>query len=379
MKLSLRYNKAMDIRKSNANLHRDAWVEINLTKLANNIEAIKTTTDKEILAVIKADAYGHGATMCAPILLASGVHTLGVASVDEGLDLRKAKIKAPILVLGTVPIWALEVAVKNNIQVPLFTFEQLQACEDLYKRTGERVKAHIKLDTGMNRIGVEVNKAIEFINQVKSSPAIILNGIFTHLANAENQEKTNEQILTWNNIVNQIDTTKLTLHILNTAGLMTYNVKSDMVRAGIALYGLYPDLADGIKELPQLAPIMALKGRITNIHTVQKGEGISYGYTYTAKKDSVVATIPIGYADGVSRGLSNKIYGMINGVKVKQIGNITMDQMMFDISGVQAKTGDVIELLNDELTIDNWAKILNTINYELTCRLKVRLPRVYVR
>ena len=369
----------MDIRKSNANLHRDAWVEVNLTKLADNIEAIKSLTNKDILAVIKADAYGHGATMCAPILLASGVKMLGVASVDEGLDLRKAKIKAPVLVLGTVPVWALEVAVKNNIQVPLFTDEQLNACEELYSRTGMKVVAHIKLDTGMNRIGVGIEKAVEFIKRVQQSQAVVLKGIFTHLANAEDEEKTEKQISNWNSIIEQIDTSKLTLHILNTAGLMTYDVESDMVRAGIALYGLYPDLIKGISKVPQLTPVMALKGRITNIHKVKKGEGVSYGYTYCADKDVTVATIPIGYADGVSRSLSNKIYGMINGIKVKQVGNITMDQMMFDITGVNAKTGDIIELLNDELTIDEWAKLLNTINYELTCRLKVRLPRVYVR
>lgn len=379
MKFYLRYNNPMDIRKSNANLHRDAWVEINLTKLAENIETIATLTNKDILAVIKADAYGHGATMCAPILLASGVKMLGVASVDEGLDLRKANIKAPILVLGTVPAWAFEIAVKHNIQIPLFSKEHLNACEEQFKRTGQKVTAHIKLDTGMNRIGVCINEAIDFIQLVQKSRAINLKGIFTHLANAEDYDKTKKQIELWNEILSKTDVSGLKLHILNTAGLMSYDVNSNMVRAGIALYGLCPDLAQGIEIPKGLKPIMGLKGRITNIHQVQEGCGVSYGYTFCAPKDTVIATIPIGYADGVSRGLSNKIYGMINGVKVKQVGNITMDQMMFDITGVQAKTGDVIELLNDELTIDNWAKILNTINYELTCRLKVRLPRVYIR
>ncbi len=377
----MRYNRGMDIRKSNANIHRDAWVEVNLTKLANNIEAIKAIIPqgKDILAVIKADAYGHGATMCAPILLASGVKMLGVASVDEGLDLRKAKINAPILVLGTVPVWAIETAVKNDIQIPLFTLEQLSACEALFSRTGIKTLAHIKLDTGMNRIGVDKNIATDFIKKVQQSEAVTLKGIFTHLANAEDKEKTRSQIEMWNFIMSNVETKGLALHILNTAGLISYDVKSDMVRAGIALYGLYPDLANSINTLPVLVPVMGLKGRITNIHNVKSGEGVSYGYTYVADKDTKVATIPIGYADGVSRSLSNKIYGMLNGVKVKQIGNITMDQMMFDITGVDAKIGDVIELLNDELTIDEWAKILNTINYELTCRLKVRLPRVYVR
>ena len=371
----------MDIRESNANIHRDAWVEVNLSRLANNMELIRKSqpADKKILAVIKADAYGHGATMCAPVLLASGVDYIGVASVDEGLDLRKAKIKAPILVLGSVPAWAIETAAKNDIQIPLFTDEQLKACEALCARQGTKTKAHIKLDTGMNRIGVSKQKALEFIKQVKSSHAVELNGIFTHLANAEDEEKTKKQIEIWNNIISNIDTTGLILHILNTAGLMTYNVKSNMVRAGIGLYGLYPDLAESAQKIEGLKPIMGLKGRITNIHNIKAGDGVSYGYTYIADKDTKIATIPIGYADGVSRGLSNKIYGSLNGHKIKQVGNITMDQMMFDITGLEAKTGDIIELLNDDLTVDNWANILNTINYELTCRLKVRLPRVYIR
>ncbi len=371
----------MDIRESNANIHRDAWVEINLSRLADNIERIKNSlpADKKILAVIKADAYGHGATMCAPILAASGVYTLGVASVDEGLDLRKAKIKLPILVLGSVPAWAIETAVKNDIQIPLFTDEHLKACEELYSRQGIKTKAHIKLDTGMNRIGISEQRALDFINRVKNSGAVELKGIFTHLANAEDEEKTQKQIDIWNRVVSKIDTHGLILHILNTAGLMTYDVQSDMVRAGIALYGLYPDLAPSAHKIEGLKPLMGLKGRITNIHDIKAGDGVSYGYTYIADKDTKIATIPIGYADGVSRSLSNKIYGSLNGHKVKQVGNITMDQMMFDITGLEAKTGDIIELLNDDLTIDNWANILGTINYELTCRLKVRLPRVYVR
>ena len=162
---------------------------------------------------------------------------------------------------------------------------------------------------------------------------------------------------------------------------MYYDIpKSNMRRVGIALYGLYPDLPDDNNGFyPQLKQVLSLKGRIVHIHTAGDGEGISYGHTYKAKGERTIATIPIGYADGVSRGLSNKIFGILNGKKVPQVGNITMDQMMFDITGVDAKAGDVITLLDENNSIDEWAKILGTINYELTCRLKVRLPRVYTR
>ena len=155
-----------------------------------------------------------------------------------------------------------------------------------------------------------------------------------------------------------------------------------MVRIGISLYGLYPDLPKKLIFKPDLKPVMSLKGRITNIHKMPVLDGVSYGHTYIADKETTVATIPIGYADGLARGLSNKIYGELNGVKVKQIGNITMDQVMFDITGVNANLGDIITLLDnsdEELSLDNWAKLVGTINYELPCRLKVRLPRIYTR
>ena len=206
-------------------------------------------------------------------------------------------------------------------------------------------------------------------------------GVFTHLANSEDREKTQVQIDRWNRVISQIDTDGLTLHILNTAGLMAYDVpNSNMYRAGIALYGLYPDLPydDKVRKL-DLKPVLSLKARIVNIHEAKSGEGVSYGHTFVANGIRKIATIPLGYADGVPRSLSNKISGSLNGSEIKQIGNITMDQMMFDITGIDAKLGDVITVLDENHSIDDWAKILNTINYELTCRLKVRLPRVYTR
>ena len=169
------------------------------------------------------------------------------------------------------------------------------------------------------------------------------------------------------------------MHIQNTAGTFAYNVESNMVRVGISLYGLYPDLPTGVNK-PKLKQIMSLKGRITNIHELRAGEGVSYGHTFTAYESTRVATIPIGYADGVSRLLSNKIEAKVNGEKIRQIGNITMDQMMFELGDVDAQVGDVVTLLDEkDLSLDTWAEILGTINYELTCRLKVRLPRVYTR
>ena len=370
-----------NVRQSNINIHKDAWVEINLEHLAQNIQAIKKIIPqgKKMMAIVKADAYGHGAQMLAQTMLASGVDMFGVSSIDEGLDLRQVKIKAPILVVGAVPVWAVETATQNDIAISIFNEAHLKACEDVYNRTGIKPKVHVKIDTGMNRIGVRAEEAVEFITEVQNAKYLDFQGVFTHLAAAEEFESTREQFNCWNDIISQIDTKGLLLHIQNTAGTFAYNVESNMVRVGISLYGLYPDLPTGVNK-PKLKQIMSLKGRITNIHELRAGEGVSYGHTFTAYESTRVATIPIGYADGVSRLLSNKIEAKVNGEKIRQIGNITMDQMMFDLGDVDAQVGDVVTLLDEEdLSLDSWAEILGTINYELTCRLKVRLPRVYTR
>ena len=319
--------------------------------------------------------------MLAPTLLASGADMLGVASIDEGADLRNAKITADILVLGAVPVWAVESAVKLDLAISIFSKEHITACRQAFERTGIRPKVHVKIDTGMNRIGVSVENAVEFIQKVRNSEFIDFKGVFTHLANAEIREKTQTQIDKWNQVIQNINTDGLLLHILNTAGQMCYSIpNSNMRRAGIALYGLYPDLPeDGEKHIPKLKQILSLKGRIVHIHEAKDKEGVSYGHTFTANGTRKIATVPLGYADGIPRGLSNKIKGTLNSKKVPQIGNITMDQMMFDITGIEAKAGDVITLLDENNSIDEWAKLLGTINYELTCRLKVRLPRVYTR
>lgn len=369
-------------RQTNINIHRDAWVEINISNLENNIREIKKNVPQgiKLLGVVKADAYGHGAVMLAPTMLAEGIDMLGVASIDEGADLRQANINCEVLVLGAVPVWAVESAVKNDLSISIFSEGHIKACEQAYKRTGIKPKVHIKLDTGMNRIGVRADEAVDFIKRVQKLDYINLQGIFTHLAAAEELDKAKEQILKWNSVIDNVDTTGLLLHILNTAGTICYDVpNSNMRRVGIALYGLYPDFPDIEFRKPKLKQLISLKGRIVNIHTAKEGEGVSYCHTFVAKGERIIATVPIGYADGVPRLLSNKIKGVVNGFEVPQVGNITMDQMMFDITGVKANIGDVITLLDEEHSIDEWANILHTINYELTCRLKVRLPRVYTR
>ena len=234
----------------------------------------------------------------------------------------------------------------------------------------------------MNRIGINLNEATDYIKKVQNSDFIQLTGIFTHFACAENKEITLKQIKEFKNIVSNFKSANILIHCANTATTIAYQDElnfTNMVREGIGLYGLMPDLPENTTDIPNLKQIIGLKSRIVNIHETQANEGVSYAYTYKTPTNIKIATIPVGYADGVPRLLSNKLIGKINGQKIKQIGNITMDQMMFDITGINANEGDIITLLDEDLSIDDWAKELNTINYELTCRLKVRLPRVYAR
>ena len=387
-----------NFRGTYVNKNRDAWVEVNLSNLEHNVLEIKkflaeNCQDKnnlpDIFAVIKADGYGHGSLMCAPVLLACGVSEFGVASVDEGIELRENKINAPILVLGATPLWAFENAIKYDISVSIFNEEHLDVACQLYKRLNKKLKVHIKLDTGMNRIGLEKEYANDFIKKVLRSDFIELKGIFTHFADVENIELFKKQINCFKDIIepfrNEFKNMGAKIHCLNSPGIFSYPEFSfDMVRMGIIMWGLSPYSSDSKEneKIKTMLPVMGLKARITNIHTLKKGDGISYGHIYVAKEDRKVATIPLGYADGIARNLSEKISVYLNGRQISQIGRITMDQMMFDVTGVECSKGDIIELLGENNSLDNidtWAEKLDTINYELTCRLKMRLPRIYVR
>jgi alanine racemase len=367
-------------------IRRDAWVEVNLSNIEHNIKEIKKLLKPavKILAVVKADSYGHGSVMSASTLLASGVHMLGVASVDEGLQLRQGGITAPILVLGDTPEWAIESAVQNDISISIFTKEHLRVCRYLYEKSNISPKVHIKINTGMNRIGVSFKEARKFIQDALNEKSLNVKGIFTHLACAENKELTQKQIEKWQTIYNEFKNPEIMFHAANTAAVFAYpELQFDMVRIGIGISGMAPDLVDGI-DMPKLKQVMGLKARIVHISEIEKDEGVSYGYSYVANEKRKIATIPIGYADGVSRSLSNKIYGIINGQKVRQIGNITMDQIVLDITDAKnVKKGDIVTLLgqdgNEFIAIDEWAHILGTINYEISCNLKFRLPRIYTR
>ena len=211
-----------NIRTSFTNKHRDSWVEINLEHLEENLfsikEKIKNVQDKTLMAVIKADGYGHGSIMIAPTLMACGIKAFGVASIDEGIELRENKVNCPILVLGAVPIWSYEVALKNNIEISIFNDEHIEAIKLLHKRFNQKLKVQVKIDTGMNRIGVNYKKAADFINTVKELDCLELTGVFTHFADAENKKILDLQIKRFNEVLDKIDTTGLKIHCQNSVG-----------------------------------------------------------------------------------------------------------------------------------------------------------------
>ncbi len=352
---------------------RDSWIEINLSALERNFKKLQEIIKTDIMAVVKADAYGHGATTLCPILQSLGANSFGVATVDEGVALRNAGIKVPIVVLGATPFWSYETCLSNNLTTTIYSKEQINPLEEFARQNKSRLPIQLKIDTGMNRLGVDHNNCKDIINKLKTSSYLELKGIFSHLSDAQNNDFSLLQKNRFKTALNDFKSTKIPQHIANSFAAINYpEFRYDLVRVGIALYG---------QEFKFLEPLISLKGRITRIEKIKKGESVSYERIWTAKEDSIIATIPVGYADGIDRKLSNKISAIYNDKKIPQVGTITMDQMMFDISGIQdPRVGDVITLIDSkELTISSWAEILDTISYELICRLKLRLPRIYTR
>lgn len=351
---------------------RDAWIEVNLSALERNYKKINEIIKTDIMAVVKADAYGHGSTTICPILQSLGTKSFGVATVDEGLALRDAGIKTPILILGATPAWSYQSCLNNKLTITIYSQEQLKQLEEFSKNLDVKIPIQIKIDTGMNRLGISPNEANDVILKITSSKVFNLEGIFSHLSDAKDYNFSKLQKDKFDSVIKNLKKLNIQRHLANSYAAVNYpDFRYDMVRIGIALYG---------HEFNFLEPLISLKGRITRIHKVEKGEFVSYERTWQADKDSLIATIPIGYADGIDKNLSNNIFAIYNKNQIKQVGNITMDQMMLDISNIKdPKVNDVVTLLGPEINISVWAKILNTISYELLCRLKMRLPRVYTR
>lgn len=370
-----------------------AWAEISLTQLKRNVEVIRSVTDAdtELMAVVKADAYGHGdEQICRCLAEECGIGFFAVSNLDEAIAVRGFCPGAEILILGyTPPEYAHEIAQYNIIQGIVST-EYAQA---LTAKSSENIRCHIKIDTGMGRIGLKHSAAeacAEEIAQLCGMKGLSVEGIYTHFAVADSRladdiEYTDRQekfiLDTYDCLVNR--GIKLRhVHFMNSAAVCSRNnPKSTLARAGIILYGLHPDIGLDIPE--GLAPVMELKAVISHVKTVNKGECISYGRTFAADREMRIATVTIGYADGYSRLLSSKGEILVHGKRCKIVGRVCMDQLMIDVTGAQAEAGDIVTLIGrdggDCITADELASVYGTIGYEVVCGISKRVPRIYIK
>ncbi len=367
--------------------HRDAWVEVDLSAIEHNILQVKSwipgnPNKCRLMAVVKSDAYGHGAASVCNVLTASGAECLGVASVDEGCELRSSGVTAPILILSPSPFWALDKAISANLELTVADRNQLKDIASIARRRNERARIHIKVDTGMHRLGVAPGVMIDLVEEVSANANLRLESLFSHLAKAGDADATNFQNQRFRQVLDQLNAgpVKISAHIASSEATRYFpDTHHDMVRVGLYLYGLEPR-----GRSSSLLPALSVKARINYINRIAPGEPVGYNWTWTPERETVLASIPIGYADGVDRRLSNKITALLHGKEIKQVGLISMDQMLFDITDVkEAQEGDVLTLIGAdgerEKSLSDWAEELDTITYELACRLRARLPRIYTR
>jgi alanine racemase len=367
-----------------------AWVEIDLPALENNVREIRRllATDPAIMAVVKADAYGHGAIDVARTVLAAGVTWLAVATVPEGIELRAAGIAAPILVLGAVNS-AMQVEAIANWQLQPTICNLAQATLISKSLVADRVNApidvHLKIDTGMSRLGENWQRAVDFFREVKTLPALHIASLYSHLATAEDPDTTilDMQCDRFDRAIAAIQNAGYALpllHLANSGGILAgKRLHYQLVRPGLILYGVYP--APQLRSQIDLQPVMSVKARISQVKEITAGTGVSYGYRFIADRDMRIAVVGIGYADGIPRRLSGWMTVAIRGRSIPQIGAITMDQLVLDVSQIpDLQVGEIVTILGRdggvEISVDDWANQLGTISWEILCGFKHRLPRV---
>lgn len=371
-------------------LDRPTWAEIDLDAIAHNMRELRRIAKPEakICAVVKANAYGHGAVPVSRKVLAAGADFLGVAVLSEALQLRRAGIDAPILILGYTPPEQAEEVVKYDLSQTVFQWEVARALSDAACRLGKKAKIHVKIDTGMGRIGfLPGEEAVAEIKKIAALPHLHLEGIFTHFAMADACDKTftYRQLKIFLELIKRLDQEGIVFsfrHAANSAALIDLpETHLDMVRPGIALYGLYPS-PEVKREKVELVPAMTVKSRIIQVKKVPPGTPVSYGCTWRAPRPTVVATLPVGYADGYTRLLSGKGEVLVKGKRVPVIGRICMDQCMIDVTDVPGvKQGEEVLIFGRDawgtLPVEELAAKIGTINYEIVCMLGERVPRYY--
>ncbi len=376
-------------------LKRASFVEVNTASLRHNFSAVKSIVPKDahIMAVVKANAYGAGAIKASEIFLQEGAHYLGVATLDEALELRSHFSKTPILILGYSPNSNASMLIDNDLSAMIFSLEQAEVFSQMALKSQKRLKIHLKIDTGMHRLGLEPNfKSIEIIKKIRTLKGLEVEGIFTHLSNADANIKTHvkNQMKSFNAFLEQLLDQKIEFqyrHAYNSAGILSLcngdeNRFLNLYRPGIMLYGFYP--SNGMKETCPtiLKNVISLKAQIVQIRSVKKGEFIGYGEHFYTNEETLVGVLALGYADGLIRALGNRIQVAINNQLAPLIGKVCMDQCFVKLNNIQAKEGDEVILFGDKSAKANDASeiaaLLNTIPYETISTLSKRLERVYI-
>ena len=367
--------------------HR-TYLKVDLNKLEHNFNCVrnKLPNNIKILGVIKANAYGHGAVEIGKFLDGK-CDFFGVACIEEAVELKKAEIKTPILILGRVFPFDIETAVKYDVRIPIFSYDDAVALSNEAVKQGKNMPFHFCIDTGMSRIGFQVNEeSAEICKSRTELPNIFAEGLFSHFATADEKDlsKAVEQRNKYKKFCKMLSDRGIEIpikHLNNSAGIMNFDEYFDMCRMGIITYGLYP--SDEVnKDILDLEPIMSWHSKISHIKELEPNREISYGGTFKTDRVTKVATVPVGYADGFPRCLSNKGKVIINGKYAKILGRVCMDQFMVDVSDIECNINDEVVLFgtqkNAHISLEELANSAYSFNYELPCRIPVRVNRVYV-
>jgi alanine racemase len=371
---------------------RPTWAEVNIENLAFNLSSARDFIGRDIrvMAVVKADAYGHGAVECARRLEAENIDWLAVALPEEGLELRQAGIKKPILCLGSFWDGQEELLLDYDLTPVVYRIEDADRLNAAAQKRGVEADIHVKLDTGMGRVGIRHDAAAEFAKQLAKFPALNVDGLMTHFASADDPAEndfTNLQIKRFESsveIFRELGFQPTYIDLANSPGAIVHpNARRNMVRLGGILYGLGDDVLPQNLARPELRPVMSLRSRIFHLKTVPKGETLGYGRTFATERDSLIATVPIGYHDGFTRRLSGCGRAIVNGQHVPTVGRISMDWTILDVSDAgDVKVGSKVTLIGEsrgkEIRASELAALTGTISYEITCGISRRVPRKYI-
>ncbi|MCM8778580.1 MAG: alanine racemase [Candidatus Omnitrophica bacterium] len=365
---------------------RPTWAEVDFSSFRFNLNQIKRFLSPEvkIMPVVKADAYGHGLVEVSNYLVSQGIEQLGIATVDEGIELREKGVGVPLFILGNVFPEELETVVEYNLIPTLCNLEVAKRLDEIAREKNIFVKAEVKVDTGMGRIGVLYTETLDFFLKLKELNHLVIDGLWTHFASAEDEEFTRIQLLRFNFVfggLKQLGFNFYHIHSANSLALFrNKETHFNLVRPGLSIYGVYPE--NSLREIVELKPAMSLKTRIVFLKRVSQGYPISYGRTFITSRESIIATLPIGYGDGYSWLLSNKGRVIVKGNYAPVVGRVCMDQTMIDVTDIPGVSlGEEVVLLGRqgglEITAEELANLSGTIPYEILCRIGSRIPRIY--